>query len=168
LRKSGPAAFEVTRSETGDRLELRIDATTPEGAFRNRLPITVTARRPDDSTQSVGATQDAPGSYRAAIDLPEEGTTVIQISSPDLPDGGMSLAHTRSYPREYLSTDTNETLLREIAAAGGGRFAADPREAFASPAVATLRSRDLTNWLLMAALVLMPLDIYLRRRTWAR
>jgi uncharacterized membrane protein len=168
LRKAGPAAFEVTRKEVGDRLEFRVDAVSPEGAFRNRLPITITARGPDDATQSVAAAQEAPGSYRALIDLPPEGTTVINISSPELPDGGLALAHTRSYPREYLSTDTNEALLRELAAAGSGRFAAEPREVFASPSVVTLRPRDVTNWLLMAALALMPLDIYLRRRTWRR
>ena len=38
LRKSGAAAFETTRSESGDMLDIRVDAVTPEGAFRNRLP----------------------------------------------------------------------------------------------------------------------------------
>jgi Ca-activated chloride channel homolog len=167
LRKSGPAAFEVTRRETGDRLELHVDAVSPEGGFRNRLPITIAARTPDDTTQSLTAAQDAPGSYRATIRLPEEGTTVINVSSPELPEGGLALAHTRSYPREFLSTDTNEALLREVAAAGGGKFSPAPGEVFAGPASATLRPRDVTNWLLMAALVLMPVDIYLRRRSWS-
>ncbi len=168
LRKGGPAAFDVTRTETADRLDLRIDAVTPEGAFRNRLPITITARMADDSTPSITPVQDAPGSYRASLPLPEEGTTVINISSPDLPDGGLALAHTRSYPREFLSTDTNESLLREIAEAGRGKFAPSASEVFSSPATMGLRPRDLTNWLLIAALVLMPLDIFLRRRSWKR
>lgn len=167
LRKSGPAAFEVTRREVENQLELRVDAVTPDGAFRNRLPITVTARTPDDTTQSVTAVQEAPGSYRASLKLPDEGTTVVNISSPDLPDGGMAFAHTRSYPREYVSTDTNEGLLREIAAAGGGQYAPSPAAVFVPPAVVAQRPRDLSNWLLMAALILMPVDIFLRRRTWA-
>lgn len=168
LRKGGPAAFDVTRTETADRLDLRIDAVTPEGGFRNRLPITITARMADDSTRSIPAVQDAPGSYRASLPLPEEGTTVINISSPELPDGGLALAHTRSYPREFLATDTNEPALREIAQAGRGKFAPSPGEVFASPATMGLRPRDLTNWLLIAALALMPVDIYLRRRNWRR
>ena len=166
LRKSGPAAFDVTRTEIGHRLELRVDAVSPEGAFRNRLPITVTARTPDDATQSMTATQDAPGSYRATVNLPDEGTTVINISSPELPDGGLALAHTRSYPREFLSTDTNESALREIAAAAGGKYAPSPQEVFDHSGQTISRPRDLTNWLLIAALCLMPIDIYLRRRTW--
>ncbi len=77
MRKGGPAAFEVTQRELGDELDIRVDAVTPEGGFRNRLPITVHARRPDDSTQTVTATQDGPGSYRARVSLPPEGITVI-------------------------------------------------------------------------------------------
>ena len=168
LRKDGPAAFEVTQREAGDSLEIRVDAVTPEGAFRNRLPVTVHARTPDGATQSVTAEQDAPGSYRASIALPPEGITVVNIASPELPDGGVAIAHSRSYPAEFLSTGTNETLLRAIAAAGLGRFDATPAEVFSRPAKAAARPRDLTDWLLIAALMLLPVDIFLRRRAWSR
>ena len=166
LRKGGPAAFEISRSENGDALDIRVDAVTPEGAFRNRLPITIHARTPDGSTQIVSAVEDAPGSYRARITLPQEGATVVSVSSPDLPDGGTAFAHTRSYPREFLASGTNDALLREIAAAGHGRFEPKPAEIFARPERSGLRRRDLTNWFLIAALALLPLDILLRRRTW--
>ena len=166
LRKDGAAAFEVTRHEIGDELELRVDAVTPEGAFRNRLPITITARTPDDSTQSVTPIQDSPGSYRARIALPREGTTVINVSSPELPDGGLALAHTRSYPREFLSMETQLPLLRQIAQAGGGKFDPKPADVFARPEHPSPRRRDLTNWFLISALALLPVDIFLRRRIW--
>jgi uncharacterized membrane protein len=171
LRKNGGAAFDVIRRELGDRLELRIDATTPEGGFRNRLPITVTSRGANDSPDAVhrtSAEQDAPGSYRAEVPLAAEGTTVINVSSPDLPDGGTALAHTRSYPREFLTTTTNESLLRSVAQAGGGRFDATPDEVFQRGSESATRRADLGNWFLIAALVLMPLDIFLRRRAWTR
>jgi hypothetical protein len=166
LRKSGAAAFEITRRESGDALDIRVDAVTPEGAFRNRLPITIHARTPDDSTQTITAVQDAPGSYRARIALPQEGATVVSVSSPELPDGGMAFAHTRSYPREFLEGGTNEKLLREIAAAGRGRFDPQPAEIFSRAERPAQRRRDLTNWFLIAALALLPVDIFLRRRTW--
>ncbi len=166
LRREGAAAFEITRVENGDALDIRVDAVTPEGAFRNRLPITIHARTPDDNTQTVTATQDAPGSYRARIALPQEGTTVVNVSSPQLPDGGTAFAHTRSYPREFLTAETNEKLLREIAEATGGRFDPKPDEIFSRTDHPAMRRRDLTNWFLIAALALLPLDIFLRRRTW--
>jgi uncharacterized membrane protein len=170
LRKSGAAAFDVSRTEFDDRLELRIDATTPGGTFRNRLPITVTSRGVNESPEAVHrvtAVQDAPGSYRAELPLSANGTTVINVSSPELPDGGMALAHTRSYPREFSTTTTNEEFLRQVAAAGGGHYDPRPEDVFQRGAATGTRRTELGNWFLIAALVLMPLDIFLRRRTWA-
>jgi Ca-activated chloride channel family protein len=143
---------------------------TPEGGFRNQLPITVTARDANDpanAMRKIEAQQIAPGSYRAELPLPTEGTTVINVSSPELPDGGVALAHTRSYPREYLAQTTNEKLLRDLAAATGGRFDPPPGEVFQRSNGAAVKRHDLTNAFLIAALLLMPLDIFLRRRTWA-
>ena len=168
LRKGGPAAFEITRGETGDALDIRVNAVTPDGAFRNRLPVTIHARTPNDHTQTAAAVQDAPGSYRARIALPQEGITVVNVSSRDLPDGGMTFAHARSYPAEFLTTGTNEVLLREIAKAGNGKFDPQPDEIFARPERPAERQRDLTNWFLIAVLALLPVDIFLRRRTWRR
>ncbi len=170
LRKTGNAAFDVARREVDDSLELRIEATTSEGAYRNRLPISVTSRgvnEAPDAVQRGSASQDAPGSYIARVPLASEGTTVINISSPDLPDGGTALAHTRSYPREFLTRETNESRLRAIASAGGGKYDAPAQSVFERGSEAGMRRSDLGNWFLIAALVLMPLDIFLRRRTWA-
>jgi Ca-activated chloride channel family protein len=128
----------------------------------------VNALGPDGSTTSMTAVQTAPGAYTAAFDLPPEGTTVLAISSPDLPDGGTTFGHTRSYPREFLSTETNEVLLRHIAELGDGKYDPTPEQVWERPAQATLQRRDLTDWLLIAALTLLPLDIWLRRRSWAR
>ena len=166
MRKSDQASFEVGTHEVGDRLELAIDAVTPDGAFRNQLPITVNALKPDGTTQTVSARQDGPGSYRAAFDLPPEGTSIISVNSPDLPDGGYVFGETRSYPREFLTSETNESFLRQLAKLGGGKFAPTAAEIFARPQRATMHRRDLSPWLLAAALALFPLDIWLRRRSW--
>jgi hypothetical protein len=112
------------------------------------------------------ATQEAPGSYRAEFTLPKEGTTVFSITSPELPDGGTVFGHTRSYPREFLAVDTNEPLLRQMAETGRGRFAPSPADVFTAPTATAPLRRDLTDWFLIAALCLLPVDIWLRRRTW--
>jgi uncharacterized membrane protein len=166
MRKSDQASFEVVTQEVGDRLELTIDAVKPDGSFRNQLPVTVNALKPDGTTQTVTARQDGPGSYRAALDLPGEGTSVISVNSPELPDGGYVFGETRSYPREFLTTETNGTLLRQIATLGGGKFSPTPAEILTRPPRATMHRRDLAPWLLAAALALFPLDIWLRRRSW--
>lgn len=167
MRKTDQASFQVTTSEVGNHLELSIDAIKPDGGFRNQMPINVNMVIQDGNvTSTKAAVQDGPGSYRAGFDLPAEGTSIFSVSSPDLPDGGYVFGYTRSYPREFLQADTNETFLRTLASLGGGKFAPKPAEIFAAPSIASHQHRDLTNDFLIAALMLLPLDIWLRRRTW--
>jgi uncharacterized membrane protein len=166
MRKSDAGSFQVTTEESADRLTLTIDAVQPDGSFRNQLPITVNAVGANQQTVTKPAVQVGPGRYAVSFDLPELGTTIFNVSSPDLPDGGHIFGRTRSYPREFLSTETNEPLLRQIAGSPA-RYEPAPKALFARPDQSTLQRRDLTDWFLIAALLLFPLDIWLRRRTWA-
>ena len=168
MRKSDQASFQVNTREIANRLELTIDAIQPDGSFRNQMPVSVNMLRPDGATQTVAATQDAPVSYRATFDLPPERTSIFSVGSPDLPDGGYVFGHTRSYPREFLSTETNDSLLRSIAALGSGKFAPTPVEVFARPTQSSKKHRELTDGFLIAALILLPFDIWMRRRTWRK
>ena len=167
MRKSDQASFQVNTHETGDRLELSIDAIKPDGSFRDRMPVTVSMLGPDGATTTAEAIQDGPGSYHAAFDLPTEGTSIFSVSSPDLPDGGYVFGHTRSYPREFLSAETNEPFLRTLATFSGGRLAPRPADIFAPPKSVSMQRKDLTDDFLILALLLFPLDIWLRRRSWA-
>ncbi|WP_042725499.1 VWA domain-containing protein [Chthoniobacter flavus] len=166
MRKSDQSSFQVNTSETGHQLELTIDAIKPDGSFRNQMPVSVNMLRADGSTETHAAEQEGPGQYRALFDLPEEGTSIFSVSSPDLPDGGYVFGHTRSYPEEFLRTEVNESLLHTLTSLGRGKFAPSPAEVFARPTVAARTHRELTNYFLELALLLLPLDIWLRRRTW--
>jgi Ca-activated chloride channel family protein len=179
LRKSEAAAFQVRTAELGDgaRLRLAIDAVTPEGSFRDRLPIDVSALdTANGQVVSARAEQIGPGSYQVEFALPpltstsaaggNAATTMISVSSPALADRPYVFGYTRSYPREYLRTGTDDKTLRAIASSGKGEYAPAPAEIFAQPANYSERRLDLTNYFLAAALLLLPLDIFLRRRTW--
>ena len=164
MRKSDRASFAVTTREKVDELEVRIDAVNPDGSFRNRLPITINALQADGTGHSAQAQQDAPGSYSATLPISAEGTTIFSLASPDLPDGGTTFGHTRSYPREFLNTGTNEPLLRRIAELGRGTFNPNPAAVWTPASLATPQRKDLTDYFLIAALALIPLDIWFRRR----
>ncbi len=185
LRRSDQAAWQVRATELGDgsRVRLDIDALTPEGTFRDRLPIDITALDTvTGETRQAHAEQVGPGSYRAEFALANGtapgsvgsgaeaavagATTMFSVSSPDLLDRPYVFGHTRPYPREFLHADTDEATLRAIARAGHGRYAPAEAEIFAAPAGKAVRSRDLSNYFLAMALLLLPLDIFLRRRTW--
>jgi hypothetical protein len=76
--------------------------------------------------------------------------------------------HTRSYPQEFLRTETDVPFLRTLASLGRGKFSPSAAEVFARPSVLASTRRELTDYFLEAALLLLPLDIWLRRRTWRR
>lgn len=164
MRRSDRASFAIETAEQGDALSLVIDAVKPDGSFRNQLPISVHAGVDEKTSHTAQATQVAPGRYTAKVPLPLEGTTLFSLSSPSLPDGGTSFGYTRSYPREFLRTETDEALLKQIASAGQGRFQPKPADLWAPAARPTMQRRELTDWFLIAALLLIPVDIYLRRR----
>ena len=176
LRQSEQATFQVHAAEIdgGRKLRLDIDALTPEGGFRDRLPIDVSGLdTATGQTQSARAEQIAPGSYRAEFDLPAQtaaddgaATTMFSVRSPDLMERPYVFGHTRSYSREFLRTGTDETFLRAVAMAGHGRYDPTPEQVFAAPAHLSARRVDLTNYFLAAALCLLPIDIFLRRRSW--
>ena len=127
LRKSDQATFQVRAVEQGDgsRLRLDIDALTPEGGFRDRLPIDVTALdTATGETHTVHAEQTAPGSYRAEFDLPapdadtagggSAATTMFSVSSPELTDRPYVFGHTRSLTRasSCARTPTRRSCVR--------------------------------------------------------
>lgn len=164
MRRTEHSTFRVDAAEVGQELRLTVDALTPEGGYHNGLPLQIHALSPDGARATKTATQVAPGRYESRFPLAPEGTTVFSISSPSLPDATYTFGHTRSYPREFFTTETNEPLLRAIAEAGGGRFAARPEEIFSPAAQSAPLRRDLSEYLLMLALLLFPVDIWLRRR----
>lgn len=166
MRHGEKSLFQVTTREEGDTLALEIEAGTAGGGFRNGLAVQVHALEPDGKSQTVTASQEAPGNYRARLPLPKEGTTVISISAPELPEGAYVFGHTRGYPKEFLTTDTNEQALRDLAAAGKGRFGPAPEEVFSAAAEPRREPKDLTGILFATFLLLLPVDIWLRRRTW--
>ena len=166
MRRGDQGTFQVNTREEGDDLVLNIDALTPEGAFRNRMPVQVHAVLPSGESLTMPASQDAPGLYTARVHLPAEGTTVLSIASPELTDGSYVFGHTRPYPREFLADEANEALLRTIAENGHGRFDPKPNEVFATSGTSLKAVRDVSDYLLMLVLLLIPLDIWLRRRNW--
>jgi Ca-activated chloride channel family protein len=167
MRRSDQADFQVTATERGDNLHLIIEAATLTGLFRNQLPISVTARDGETGrTVTKEAEQSAPGTYEVNFELPERGTTMLSVSSSNLPESDYVFGYTRSYPKEFFSTETNEALLRAIATRGKGRYDPAFNEIFERSGIGSLRRVDLSSWFLVAALILFPLDIWFRRRAW--
>ena len=163
-RPPNASGFQVQVEPEGSLLHVRIDAVAPDGSFRNQLPLSVGSLEPGGATHLSEARQLAPGRYRADVAVSGTGTTWISVQSTALPDGGTLLGYTPPYPAEFLDCGTNELALRRLADIAGGVFDPKPGAVFERPVAGVRRTWDLTNLLLALALLLLPLDVWLRRR----
>ncbi len=150
------AEVSVAGSETVIRL-----LTT---AGQDDLTVTATLIGGDGSRREVRLTQVAPNQYQARLESPNPGTYLVQIAGArgDRVVVQETAGMVVPYSSEYRSAQANPGLLAELASTTGGRFVNDPAEVF-----------DRLNWvfsaqeiglpLLLLALILLPVDIALRR-----
>ena len=167
MRPGDASNFQVHLGEGDGTVTLEMEAARPDGSFRNDLVIAATATAPDGTSISRPAKAVAPGRYVAEFPSPTaDGTTLFAMSAPGFLERPYVLGYTKPFAREFLKTSTDEEALRSLARIGHGKFDPKPEEIFARPAAKTSQWIDLSGPLLAAALLLLPLDIYLRRREW--
>jgi Ca-activated chloride channel homolog len=166
VRRIDRGQFQLNVQESEDRLRVNIDAVRPDGSFANELPLTVVSADPVGRTDSASATQIGPGRYVATLPLPEKGVRLISVSTPNSPPA--TLSYTRSYPKEFLDTRTNREALRKLVQISHGRLDPKENEIFQSGHAVPGHRTDLAPWLLALAAVLLPIDIFLRRRRWGK
>jgi hypothetical protein len=164
MRRTDRGQFQVNIEETSDRLRVNIDAVRPDGSFANELPLTVISADTDGRTDSVPALQVGPGRYLASLPIPEQGVRLLSVSTPNRPP--TTLSYTRSYPREFLETRTNRKALEELVKISHGRLDPKGNEIFQNAPPVPGHRTDLAPWFLALAAVLLPVDIFLRRRKW--
>lgn len=167
MRKTETATYHVETQETGDTLHLKIQAMTLAGTFKNQAALEVRASRQDSEPLLISTKQTAPGEYEGNLPLPPLGTTTFSITQTGSTEHPYVFTHTRSYPREYLLTEPDTTALRSLADLSNGKLEPLPEEIFRASPVARPVQNDLSNLFLIAALLLLPLDIWLRRRQWS-
>jgi uncharacterized membrane protein len=167
--------FRSTVQPDGDRLLLRIEAADDEGRTIDFLTVPATVY--PDTGEPIHTTleQTGPGVYEARVPIPGAGTYVALIK-PFQGDRALTpivSGAVASAGVEYRSLRSNPDLLHRLASATGGRVL-DP----ANPAAVNLFDRTgveptrasspLWRTLMIAALVLLLLDIGTRRVAWDR
>ena len=165
LRRTSDAGLQIQSKLENRELRLQIDAAGSDGAFRNQLPIAIHSVEPGGATHETQARQVAPGRYSAEVNISGTGTTWVSVQPEDSPGGASVFACTQPYPPEFVHNTTDEAALRQLTEIANGTFAPEPEAVFARPAVGTRRFSDLTNAFLSLALLLLPVDVWLRRRS---
>lgn len=151
---------------------LIVDARDEEGAFLNGLDLEVSLIDPKTSQgQRLQLQQVAPGRYEVLFTPTAEGAYFMRLTGTGIVDGAplavnQTTGWVLSYSPEYQidNTGDGELLLREIAElTGGGSLQEAPGDAFLHNIVARNATAPLWPWLLLAAMLLLPFDIAVRR-----
>jgi hypothetical protein len=149
----------------GARTIIDVKLADLEGTPRNGLQLDANVVGGDATAQSAALAQVAPGEYRASIPSPIQGTYVLQITGKQ--DGRVVLQSAAGmvvpYSAEYRQGQRNPALLAALARDTGGSALAQPADAFAHTLAPVYSAREIALPLLLLALLLLPIDIGLRR-----
>jgi uncharacterized membrane protein len=160
----------------GAQARLVVDARDDAGNFLNGLDLQASLVQPDLDTRSLRLRQVAPGRYEALFTPETEGAYFLGIRGQGTVDGaarefrqtgGWVLSYSPEYDVRVQGANTN--LLGDLAALTGGQdMSADPALPFVRNLVARNAALPLWPWLLLVALLLLPVDIAVRRLIFTR
>ena len=169
---------EVRVEREGDQATVMVDAQSDAGAYLNGLTMTVNVVGPDGTSQVLILQQVAPGRYSGTFTPTAEGAYLIRVAGSDgaQPEGDpAAVAQTAgwvlSYSPEYQTLTADPNYLARLAALTGGSLVGvdDMAEIYAHdlPA-ARAATQPVWPYLLLAAVLLLPFDIALRRLVMTR
>lgn len=164
MRKSDAQGIAVDLNRDDNQTAISVDAVDALGQFLNESEVELTVVDPQLRRSTLKLDQRAPGQYTHTIPTPDSGAYHLEITVKDKgqPLYRQSRGLTVGYSDELRIKPTNEALLKEIAAATGGKYNPDAASLFQTDRRAA-RPTPLWPWLLMAAVILWVLDVALRR-----
>jgi uncharacterized membrane protein len=137
---------------------------TTDGAQDN-LAVTATLIGTDGTRREVPLQQVGPDAYQGRLESPAPGTYLVQISGAAAER--VVLQETAGlvvpYSSEYRGAQSNPALLAELASSTAGAALTSAAEAFRPVEGTVTRAQEIGLPLLLLALLLLPLDIAVRR-----
>lgn len=163
LPTSGGQDVSTEMTVAGNETTVRL--TTEAG--QEDLDVTATLIATDGSRQEVPLTQVGPNAYQGRVESPAPGTYLVQIAGAQ---GERILVQETAglvvpYSSEYRGAQANIALLNELASLSGGAHiaASAAADAFKPTDGEVTRAQEIGLPLLLLALLLLPLDIAMRR-----
>lgn len=168
---------ETVISYTDEQATLTVDARGSSGDFLNNLTMEANVVAPDGSVQNVTLSQVAPGRYETQFVPETDGAYFIRVAGSDGTEEnvvGQTSGWVLGYSPEYREFETNPQLLENIAEITGGQDLVGLETAVFDHTLPTeATTRPIWTWLTLIAVLLLPLDIAVRRlvvtkRDWQR
>jgi len=164
--------------QRGEDAVLVVDARTAQGDFLNGLSLQASVTNTQLESQTVRLEPTAPGRYEATFTPRREGSYFITVSGQAAPgDGalpeeqirqttGWVLSYSPEYridPYEDASGDPQALLETLAGLTGGASLATEPAASFAHNLDQQQAAEPLWPYLLLAAALLLPVDVAVRR-----
>ncbi len=165
------SSFPVTAEVIGDRVALRAQSVRPDGRYADLLDTRVTIVPPEGQARELQLPQTAPGTYALSTVVSEPGVYEARFAQYEngQPVREETLGFTIQGNAEQRSVGTNRALLERLAGLTGGRELTEPAQAFERSNTARGERTDpFWFWFALAALLLLPLDIAVRRLRFGR
>ncbi len=152
----------------GESSQIHIDATDESGEYLNGYAVRVRIIAPDQTVSTIELTQTGPGQYTGLFDPGLEGAYLMQVEGQPAAGPGQPLSETfgwvRDYSAEYRASLTSRSSSASFLGIPGVRMApAAPSELFRHDLPAPRTLVPVQAWLLLAAALLLPIDIAVRR-----
>jgi hypothetical protein len=146
---------------------ITVDATAPDGTYLNDLTTEAVVISPSRLTSTVALKQTGAGRYEGTFAAGEEGAYLLRLAAEGSGVGTTSqtLGVVVPYSPEYRGTGGDTGLLPRLASVTSGRILGldSPSAAFDRNLSAVRSTTALWPLLLLLAIVLLPLDVGLRR-----
>jgi Ca-activated chloride channel family protein len=155
-----------------DQALVTVEAGDEDGLPRNFLEVSATLIGPDggdggtdEPAGQLPLDQVGPGRYELQADVPAPGTYLVrlEVREGDEVLGQQVLGLAVPYSPEYRAAGADLSLLDRLARLTGGGALTDPAGAFAHDLPAADRAEDIWRGLILAAALLFPLDVAIRR-----
>lgn len=155
-----------------DRAVVTAEALDAAGRYRNNLDVTLNLIDPGLNRRALPLNQTAPGLYEGTFRPDETGIYLLRVEGRDGEDlvAAQTQGFVMAYSPEYRLTEVDDRLLADLAAIGGGRVLPPdaPAEAFAHTLPPARGATERWPWFLTLAILLLPVDVGLRRVIFGR
>jgi len=160
----------LAESQTvGDQVTVTVLGTDDEGRAITLANTELVLAAPDGTLSTVAVPQVAPGEYRTTFTAPGPGAyrglvTLDKAGERWETPLGLAVGYTPEYDPRWTAADGAATL-EQVAALTGGEMVDGFRGSAAEAAAAADQHEDEAGlWLVLAALLLWPVEIAIRRR----
>jgi uncharacterized membrane protein len=171
------SSLEAGVSYSGEEATLTVEARDGDERLLNELSLEATVVGPDGATNTISLPQVGPGRYEGAFSPDIEGAYLIRLADQERDQAqktGQTTGWVLGYSSEYSQLAGDAQLLTTIAELSGGRDLSVQFDQADFEAVLTHDlpvgkvSQPIWPWLLLVAVLLLPLDIALRRIVFSR